>query len=49
MEKHFAIGITVIAIAFIFFGVDGEGYIHKLSLALGGLLAGLLVADLMSE
>jgi hypothetical protein len=49
MAKHFAISITVITVAFIYFGVDGEGYIHKLSLVLGGLLAGLLTADLMSE
>lgn len=49
MEKHFAIGITVLATAFVFIGFGGEGYVHKLSLVLGGVLAGLLAADLLSE
>lgn len=48
MEKHFAIGITVIATAFVFIGFGGDGYVHKLSLVLGGVLAGLLAADLLS-
>lgn len=47
MEKHFAIGITVLATAFVFIGFGGDGYVHKLSLIIGGVLAGLLAADLL--
>lgn len=49
MEKHFAIGITILATAFVFIGFGGDGYVHKLALVLGGVLAGILAADLLSE
>ena len=49
MEKHFAIGITVLATAFVFIGFGGDGYVHKLSLIIGGVLAGIIAADLLSD
>ena len=49
MEKHFSIGITILMTSFIFIGMSGEGYVHKLSLIIGGVLAGLIAADLLSD
>jgi hypothetical protein len=49
MEKHFAIGVTILTTSFVFIGFSGDGYVHKLALILGGVLAGLLAADLLSE
>lgn len=49
MEKHFAIGITILTTSFIFIGMSGEGYVHKLSLVIGGVLAGIIAADLLSD
>jgi len=40
--------MTIVATAFIVFGFDGEGYIHKIALILGGLYFGHLITEALN-
>ena len=49
MKSAYLVGVSCVMNAFLVLGWSGDGGIHRLSLILGGFLAGVIVSEICNE